>query len=80
MSTPLDEFAERAKKIAAESGEAVKEKLGALGSVEDWEQLKQVAGDLGEDAAAFVRKYPLQSVLGAAVVGFLLGSNLGRRK
>ena len=78
MQTKLDELAEKAKKLAAESG--VQDALSSLPNEEDWEQLRKMAGNLGEDAAGFVRKYPLQSVLGAAAIGFLLGSALGRRK
>ena len=65
MTSKLDELAEKAKKLAEGS--------------EELAQMKKMASDMGEEAAAFVRKYPLQSVLGAAVAGFLLGS-LGRRK
>jgi ElaB/YqjD/DUF883 family membrane-anchored ribosome-binding protein len=76
MQSKLEELAEKARKIAAEGGESVKERLG----VEDLDELKELAGALGEDAAAFVRKYPIQSVLGAAALGFLLGTSLGRRR
>lgn len=79
MNSKLDELAEKARKIATESSEAMKEKLGEFQS-EDWDQLKQVAGSLGEEAAVFVRKYPVQSVLGAAAIGFLLGASLGKKK
>jgi ElaB/YqjD/DUF883 family membrane-anchored ribosome-binding protein len=76
----LDEFAEKARKLAAEHGEGVKDALGALPDSADWEELRKMAGNLGEDAAVFVRKYPLQSVLGAAALGFVLGASLGRRR
>jgi len=72
MLSKIEELAERAKKIAAESG--------VLKDSEEWEQLKKMAGDLGEDAAVFVRKYPIQSVLGGAAVGFLLGTIFGRKR
>jgi len=72
----LDELAEKAKKVAAEGGERLKD----FKDSEDWEQIREVAGSLGEEAAIFVRKYPLQSVLGAAAVGFLLGASLGRKR
>ena len=72
----LEELAEKAKKFATEGGESLKE----FQSSEDWEQLSKTAKNLGEDAAAFVRKYPLQSVLGAAALGFLLGSSVGRKR
>jgi ElaB/YqjD/DUF883 family membrane-anchored ribosome-binding protein len=79
MTSKLEELAEKARKIAAETGESVKEKLSELPDSEDWEQLRQAAAGLGEDTAVFVRKYPIQSVLGAAAVGFLLGTALGRK-
>ena len=79
MTSKLEEFAEKARKIATESGESVKEKLSELPDSEEWEQLREAAAGLGEDAAVFVRKYPIQSVLGAVAVGFLLGSVLGRK-
>ncbi|MGZ3652407.1 MAG: hypothetical protein ACXVB9_00130 [Bdellovibrionota bacterium] len=72
----LEELAEKAKKMAAEGGDTLKE----FRESEDWEQLKEMAGNLGEDAAVFVRKYPLQSVLGAAALGFFLGASLGRKR
>lgn len=62
----LDDLAEQAKKLAEDSI--------------DVEEAKKLAAQLGEEAAVFVRKYPLQSVLGAAVAGFLLGSAWGKRK
>jgi len=63
MTSKLEELAETAKRIAEEAGDS-----------EELARLKKVAADLGEEAATIVRKYPLQSVLGAAVAGFLLGS------
>ena len=80
MLPKMDDLAERAKKIAADAGASMKEKLSEFKSKEDWDELRKVAAGLGEDAAGFVRKYPLQSVLGAAVLGFLLGTQLGRKR
>lgn len=71
----FDEIADKAKKMAAEGGERLRE----FRNSEDLDQLREVAGSLGEEAAVFVRKYPLQSVLGAAAMGFLLGVSLGRK-
>jgi ElaB/YqjD/DUF883 family membrane-anchored ribosome-binding protein len=79
MPSKLEELAARARKIAEESGENVREQLGSLKDGEGREELLKAASALGEDAAVFVRKYPLQSVLGAAAVGFLLGISLGRK-
>ncbi len=75
MTKKLDELAEKAKKIAQDAGERIDE----LKDSEEVDRLKETASELGEEAAAIVRKYPLQAVLGAAVAGFILGS-LGRRK
>jgi ElaB/YqjD/DUF883 family membrane-anchored ribosome-binding protein len=80
MGKELGEFAEKAGKLAAESAEAWKEKLGSLKGLESVEELQALAGDCAEDAAAFIRKYPLASVLGALGAGVLLGSLLGRRR
>lgn len=63
MTSKLEDLAEKAKQIAEDAGDS-----------EELARMKQVAAQLGEEAAAVVRKYPLQSVLGAAVAGFLLGS------
>lgn len=80
MHSKVDELAERARKIAAESGANVRDKLGALQDPEEWEELRKTAEALGGEAAAFVRKYPLQSLLGAAALGFLAGLSLGRKR
>jgi ElaB/YqjD/DUF883 family membrane-anchored ribosome-binding protein len=72
----IDELAQKAKKMAAESGE----KFKSFRESEDFDQLREVAGSLGEEAAVFVRKYPIQSVAGALAVGFLIGAGLGRKK
>lgn len=72
----LDELAEKAKKIAEESGE----RFEALKDSEELAQMKKAAADLGEEAAVFVRKYPLQSVFGAALAGLVLGLTIGRKK
>lgn len=80
MQTKFEDLADKAMKFATESGETIKDKLGSLDGSIEWDQVKEIAGDLGEDAAAFVRKYPMQSVLGAAAIGFLLGAALGKKK
>ena len=46
----------------------------------DMEQAKKLAGDLADQSAEFIRKYPLQSVCGAAAIGFMLGAFLAKRK
>lgn len=80
MDSNWDDLASKARKAAAEGGETVKEALSSLSDSEEWEQLRAMAGNLGEDAATFVRKYPLQSVAGAAALGFLLGMSIGKKR
>lgn len=80
MNSKLEELAVKALKMATESGDTVKETLSEFQDSKEWEQIRQVAGDLGEEAAVFVRKYPLQSVMGAAAVGFLLGAISSKRR
>lgn len=80
MSKEFNEFADKTKRAAAETAETLKEKLSSLQSLEEIEGLKEAAGELADEAAAFVRKYPVQSVLGAVAAGFLLGALLNRRK
>lgn len=59
------------------------ESLGALKdhvlSEEGMAELKGAAEDLADDAAKFIRKYPLRTVGGAFAVGVLLGAWLNRK-
>lgn len=75
-----EDFKEKAKRMAAEHADDLKEKFAHLASAEEIEKLKATAGELAEEAAAFVRKHPLPSVAGALAVGFLLGAFLRRRE
>ncbi len=77
MKKGLDDLADKAKRMAAE-GEW-KEKIGDLLEGEEAEAVKEMAGELAEGAANFVRKYPLQSVFGAVAVGFLFGALVNRK-
>lgn len=45
----------------------------------DPEAAKEIVSDLARDAADLIRKHPLQSVLGAAAIGFILGSCFRRK-
>lgn len=66
---------------AAEAvGEKIREGLEALQEQVDCEELKATAAKVGEEAAAFVRKYPLQSAAGAFALGCVLGALFGRRR
>jgi ElaB/YqjD/DUF883 family membrane-anchored ribosome-binding protein len=79
MSNDFSDFTERAKRMAAESSEELKEKLSSMASAEDLEKLKESAGEMAEEAAAFIRKHPLPSVFGALAAGFLLGAFFNRK-
>jgi ElaB/YqjD/DUF883 family membrane-anchored ribosome-binding protein len=52
------------------------EQYGNSGEIGD---LKKIASDAADETAQFVKKYPIQSVLGAAVIGFLLASYLKKK-
>jgi ElaB/YqjD/DUF883 family membrane-anchored ribosome-binding protein len=80
MSNEFDDFTAKAKRAATDSAAGLKEKLSSLKDLEEIEGLKEAAGELADEAAAFVRKYPVQSVLGAVAAGFLLGALINRRK
>lgn len=75
----FSDFTERAKRMAAESSEELKEKLSSVASAEDLEKLRESAGEMAEEAAAFIRKHPLPSVFGALAAGFLLGAFFNRK-
>lgn len=79
MGNDFEEFAEKAKRVAGDSVNDLKERLSSVKDI-DLEGLNKAASELAEEAASFVRKYPLQSVLGAAVAGFALGILTRRRK
>lgn len=74
------------EKSSAESGspfQDAKEKVAKAmeeNMPQDLEEVKRMAGALAEDAADFVKKYPLPSLLGALALGFLIGSSIGRKK
>jgi len=80
MAKDFEDLANEAKGAAGKATEQLKEKFSALGDLEQIEGLKEAAGELADEAAAFVRKYPVQSVLGAVAAGFLLGALLNRKK
>ena len=40
---------------------------------EELEKLQATAKEVADTATEFIRKYPVQTVLGAAAVGFLIG-------
>ena len=80
MSNEFDDFTAKAKRAATDSAAGLKEKLSSLKDLEEIEGLKEAASELADEAAAFVRRYPVQSVLGAVAAGFVLGALVNRRK
>ncbi|MFZ3230662.1 MAG: hypothetical protein WA160_10695 [Pseudobdellovibrio sp.] len=45
----------------------------------DVEALNKKTKELADTATDFIRKYPVQSVLGAAAIGFIIGSFLKKK-
>ncbi|MGE3263046.1 MAG: hypothetical protein AB7K68_14790 [Bacteriovoracia bacterium] len=80
MDEDFEKLKTRAKRMAEEATAGVKEKLEGLQDSEEWEEIRAMATGMAKDAAELVRKYPLQSVLGAAAAGFLLSSLLNRKR
>lgn len=80
MSADFESLKEKAKTFAETGSEEIKDRLSKLKDSPDAEALREAASEMAEEAAVFVRKYPLQSLLGGLAVGFLLGSMLSRKK
>ena len=80
MEDDFEKVKERAKRFAEEAGETVKDKLNSFQDSAEWEEIRKTATSLAKDAGELVRKYPVQSLLGAAAVGFVFGALLGRRR
>ncbi len=51
-----------------------------LDEQDDVVQLKNQAKAVADTATEFIREYPVQSVVGAAVIGLALGYFIGRKK
>ena len=79
MSDTFDEFTDKAKRAAAESAEELKAKLASLKEV-NLDELNEAVNEMAGDAAAFVRKYPIASVVGALTAGVVLGAIMSRRR
>lgn len=80
MSDKVDDFAEGVKRFAEASGENLKETFEALKDSKEWDEVSEIAKKISAEAAGFVKKYPVQSLLGAAAAGFLLGALLNRKR
>jgi ElaB/YqjD/DUF883 family membrane-anchored ribosome-binding protein len=80
MSEDFDELKARAKKMAEEATETVKDKLGDIQDSPEWEEIRTIAKGFAKEAAEVVRKYPLQSVAGAAAIAFVLSTLINRKR
>ena len=80
MDRDAEELAARARKFAESSGESIKEAISSIQDSEQWEEISAAAKKISAEAAEVVRKYPLQSVAGAALLGLLVGALFGRRR
>jgi ElaB/YqjD/DUF883 family membrane-anchored ribosome-binding protein len=68
------------KKNFSDFADNLKEAFENIEDNEDVAAMKESAKEIADTATELIRKYPLQSVIGAAVIGFALGSLLNRRK
>ncbi len=60
--------------------ESLKEALSKWANHEDVSAMKESAKEVADTAAEFVRKYPIQSLIGAVAIGYVLGSLTTKRK
>jgi ElaB/YqjD/DUF883 family membrane-anchored ribosome-binding protein len=68
------------KKAFAGAGEKLKSEFGNLAEGVDIEALKEGADKLADEAAALVKKYPVQTTLAAFAAGCLVGALFAGRK
>lgn len=66
--------------ISTKLSESLKEALDKMEHNEDVQALKDSAKEVADAATDFIRKYPLQSVIGAAAIGFILANFINRKK
>lgn len=71
------EFSEN---VSNKLSESLKEALEKMEHNEDVQIMKDSAKEVADAATEFIRKYPLQSVFGAAALGFILASLINRKK
>lgn len=69
-----------AENLTVKLSESLKEAFEKLEQQEDVQAMKESAKEVADTATELIRKYPLQSVIGAAIIGFALGSLFNRRK
>jgi ElaB/YqjD/DUF883 family membrane-anchored ribosome-binding protein len=58
----------------------LKETLKDIDQDEDVTAMKETAKEVADVASEFIKKYPIQSVLGAVAIGFILGNLTSKRK
>ena len=75
----IKDAAQKAKELTEELKEHTKVFLQDFDAQEQMENMKESMAELADATAKFVRKYPLQSILGAAAAGFLLSSLIKRK-
>lgn len=66
--------------ISTKLSDSLKEALDKMEQNEDIQAMKDSAKEVADAATDFIRKYPLQSVIGAAAVGFILANIINRKK
>ena len=60
--------------------ETLRLKLKELDAEGEFRNVQDATKEIADTATDLIRKYPLQSVLGATVLGVLIGSFLNRRR
>lgn len=66
--------------ISTQFSESLKKAFEKVENTEDIQAMKDSAKEVADVATDFIRKYPLQSVLGATILGFVLGNIFSKRK
>lgn len=69
-----------AENISSKLSEDLKEAFKKIESNEDIQAMKDSAKEVADAATDFIRKYPIQSVLGGIAIGFFLSSIINKRK
>ncbi|MBC7466196.1 MAG: hypothetical protein H7256_09395 [Bdellovibrio sp.] len=62
-----------------EAADQIKKTFENFDTEEEIQAIQQTAKEAADVATDFIRKYPIQSVLGAAVIGFLLASVMKKK-
>lgn len=62
-----------------DTAEQIKKSFENFKSEEELQALQKTAKEVADVAADFIRKYPIQTVIGAAAVGFIIGSLLKKK-